>query len=218
MTVACPATRHMTRTHHTGTVPGAAGGYAQACKRRKYGTRLQITTNKSSFVFSTPNATWCPPMIDTPSTTGASAHGVAHHHHHRATTTTPIYITHPPRFTHTQQVARMLAWQGTTAQQRAHIVPTAPTLEHANILTRPCCCGCHIGCPGAPESQTCGRWHGSSTNQPLDTRSPTRDFTCRQKSIFELLDGNVCAHSVMSLVMSLEPPRGCPGTGRHGVT
>ena len=31
----------MTRTHHTGTVPGAAGGYAQACKRRKYGTRLQ---------------------------------------------------------------------------------------------------------------------------------------------------------------------------------
>ena len=35
------ATRHMTRTHHTGTVPGAAGGYAQACKRRKYGTRLQ---------------------------------------------------------------------------------------------------------------------------------------------------------------------------------
>ena len=41
VTVACPATRHMTRTHHTGTVPGAAGGYAQACKRRKYGTRLQ---------------------------------------------------------------------------------------------------------------------------------------------------------------------------------
>ena len=25
-TVACPATRHMTRTHHTGMVPGAAGG------------------------------------------------------------------------------------------------------------------------------------------------------------------------------------------------
>ena len=41
VTVACPATRHMTRTHHTGTVPGAAGGYAQACKRRKYGTRVQ---------------------------------------------------------------------------------------------------------------------------------------------------------------------------------
>ena len=41
VTVACPATRHMTRTHHTGTVPGAAGAYAQACKRRKYGTRLQ---------------------------------------------------------------------------------------------------------------------------------------------------------------------------------
>ena len=41
VTVACPATRHMTRTHHTGTVPGAAGGYAQACKRRKYWTRLQ---------------------------------------------------------------------------------------------------------------------------------------------------------------------------------
>ena len=41
VTVACPATRHMTRTHHTGTVPGAAGGYAQACKRRKYGTSLQ---------------------------------------------------------------------------------------------------------------------------------------------------------------------------------
>ena len=27
VTVACPATRHMTRTHHTGTVPGAAGQY-----------------------------------------------------------------------------------------------------------------------------------------------------------------------------------------------
>ena len=39
--VACPATRHMTRMHHTGTVPGAAEGYAQVCKRRKYGTRLQ---------------------------------------------------------------------------------------------------------------------------------------------------------------------------------
>ena len=27
VTVACPATRHMTRTHHTNTVlPGAAGG------------------------------------------------------------------------------------------------------------------------------------------------------------------------------------------------
>ena len=35
VTVACPATRHMPRTHHAGTVPGAAGGYAQACKRRK---------------------------------------------------------------------------------------------------------------------------------------------------------------------------------------
>ena len=27
---AFPASRHMTRTHHTGTVPGAAGGYAQS--------------------------------------------------------------------------------------------------------------------------------------------------------------------------------------------
>ena len=42
VTVACPATRHMTRTQHTGTVPGAAGGYAQACKRRKYATRSQL--------------------------------------------------------------------------------------------------------------------------------------------------------------------------------
>ena len=41
VTVACPATRHMTRTHNTGAVPGAAGGVAQAHKRQKYGTRLQ---------------------------------------------------------------------------------------------------------------------------------------------------------------------------------
>ena len=41
VTVACPATRHMTRTHNTGTVPGAAGGVAQALKRRKYGRRVQ---------------------------------------------------------------------------------------------------------------------------------------------------------------------------------
>ena len=41
VTVACPATRHMTKTHKTATVPGAAGGVAQALKRRKYGKRLQ---------------------------------------------------------------------------------------------------------------------------------------------------------------------------------
>ena len=39
--MACPATRHMARTHHTGTVPGAAGGYVQPYKRIKYRTRLQ---------------------------------------------------------------------------------------------------------------------------------------------------------------------------------
>ena len=41
VTVACSATRNMTRTHHTGTGPGVASGYAQACKRRTCGTRLQ---------------------------------------------------------------------------------------------------------------------------------------------------------------------------------
>ena len=40
VTMACPATRHMTRMHSVRTVPGVVGGYAQAFKRRKHGKRF----------------------------------------------------------------------------------------------------------------------------------------------------------------------------------